>query len=108
MMRRVLAEAPAPFDGLIDELGIQEKWLNRYPHQLSGGELQRFCLARVLNPHTRFLIVDEMTAMLDAVTQAAIWQVLLNVVTDHQMGLIVITHEQAIIDRVCHRTISFG
>ena len=46
-----------------------------------------------------------MTAMLDAVTQATIWKVLLNVVTKHRMGLIVISHEQAIIEKVCHRTI---
>lgn len=104
-MRKILDEAPAPFEGLLAELGIREQWLSRHPHELSGGELQRFCLARVINPHTRFLIADEMTAMLDAVTQATIWKVLLNVVTKHRMGLIVISHEQAIIEKVCHRTI---
>lgn len=47
-----------------------------------------------------------MTAMLDAVTQATIWRVLLDAAAEQQMGLVVISHEQAIIERVCHRAVS--
>lgn len=105
-MQKALKESPPPHAGLLTELGIRDEWLPRHPHELSGGELQRFCLARVLNPFTQFLIVDEMTAMLDSVTQATIWQVMLTVVNQHHMGLIVISHEPAIIERVCHRTVT--
>ena len=46
--------------------------MSRYPSELSGGELQRYSVLRSLNPKTKFLIADEMTTMLDAVTQVQI------------------------------------
>ena len=46
--------------------------LDRKPAELSGGELQRFCIARALSLQTRFLICDEITTMLDVITQAQI------------------------------------
>ena len=49
---------------LLALLGIEQEWLTRWPNELSGGELQRFCVARALGPATRFLIADEMTTML--------------------------------------------
>ena len=55
-------------------LGIRDAWLSRYPHELSGGEMQRFCIARALGAHPSYLIADEVSTMLDAVTQAQIWQ----------------------------------
>ena len=57
--------------------GIREEWLDRFPSELSGGELQRFCLARALCPGVRFLLCDEITAMLDLVTRARIWNCLM-------------------------------
>src|SRR5699024_8524910 len=67
-------------DGLDQEImhtfGIKIDWLKRWPSELSGGELQRFSLARALSSdNIRFLVADEMTTMLDAVTQARIWQI---------------------------------
>ena len=46
--------------------------MDRFPHELSGGELQRFCIARALAAEPRFVIADEMSTMLDALTQAQI------------------------------------
>ena len=64
-------EESGPVDRrLLAELHIEDGWMERYPAELSGGELQRFCLARALNPATRFLLCDEISAMLDLVTQA--------------------------------------
>ena len=48
----------------------KKEWLNRWPSELSGGELQRFCVLMALSPETKFLIADEMTTMLDTITQA--------------------------------------
>ena len=47
---------------------------HRFPSELSGGELQRFCLARALRAETAFLLCDEITAMLNLVSQAQIWE----------------------------------
>lgn len=89
----------------MEQFGIQKKWLSRYPNELSGGELQRFCLLRVLAPELKFLIADEISTMLDSITQAQIWQALLNLAKKREMGLLVITHHQALAEKVCTRSI---
>ena len=50
------------------ELGIRDEWKERFPVEVSGGELQRFCIARALGRRTKLLIADEMTTMLDLIT----------------------------------------
>jgi peptide/nickel transport system ATP-binding protein len=103
---RSLAESFQPTDSLLAQLGIKKPWLNRYPHELSGGELQRFAIARALHPQTAFLIADEITAMLDAISQAQIWQVLLSVVEERKLGMLVISHSPQLLARICTRTVT--
>ena len=95
-------------NGLLALLGIEQEWLTRWPNELSGGELQRFCVARALGPATRFLIADEMTTMLDAITQAQIWQAILEIAEQREMGIIVVSHEEKLVKRLCHRVIDLG
>lgn len=102
---KILQEGRIPTPDLLDALGIYKSWLRRYPHELSGGELQRIAVARVLNAATHYLIADEMTAMLDANTQALIWQAVLNYARTHEVGLLVISHEFALLKRLCDRII---
>ena len=104
-MDKILKEAYTPSKELLEDMGIKKEWLNRWPSELSGGELQRFCVVRALSPETKFLIADEMTTMLDAITQAQIWNVVLNHVKKHNIGLVVISHEKALIDRICDRAV---
>jgi len=89
----------------LDCMGIEREWLRRWPNELSGGELQRFCVARALGPGTRFLIADEMTTMLDAITQVQIWQELLSIARQRSLGLLVVSHESALLQRLCDRVI---
>ena len=89
---------------LVDLVGLTGRE-NAYPSELSGGELQRFCVVRALSPETRFLIADEMTTMLDAITQAQIWNVVLEHVKKYNIGLIVISHEKALVNRICDRIV---
>ncbi|PSN20769.1 ABC transporter ATP-binding protein [filamentous cyanobacterium CCP5] len=98
---RILREGHPPQLHYLDALGIHPGWMTRYPHELSGGELQRVAIARVLNRNTRYLIADEMTAMLDANTQALIWQVILEFVRQYQVGVIAISHDQPLLKRIC-------
>ncbi len=105
---KILAEGQPPSDDLLAALGIHQSWLNRYPHELSGGELQRIAVARSLNSHTRYLIADEMTAMLDANTQALIWQVVIKYAREHEVGILAITHEAPLLKRLCNRTINLS
>jgi peptide/nickel transport system ATP-binding protein len=88
-----------------ERLGIRDEWLSRYPNELSGGELQRFCIARALGPTTRYLIADEITTMLDANTQAMIWAQLLAETEKRAIGLLVVTHNTALAAKVCARIV---
>ena len=105
-MKKILNEAYEPSEEMIEAMGIKKEWLNRWPSELSGGELQRFCVLRALSPKTKFLIADEMTTMLDAITQAQIWQVVIKYCKDNNIGLIVISHDKDLVDRICHRIIN--
>jgi peptide/nickel transport system ATP-binding protein len=104
-MRDILNEGWTPGDELLDRLGIERAWLDRYPLELSGGELQRFCIARALGPATCFIIADEITAMLDLITQAQIWEALLGEIEERGIGLIAITHDRDLAQRVCEQSI---
>lgn len=98
-----LGEAIQPESRLLSELHIQEKWFSRFPSELSGGELQRFCLARALHPAVRFLLCDEISAMLDLVTQAQIWEFLLREAEARDLGLLIVSHSDSLLQRVCTR-----
>ena len=104
-MKASLEEAGVPSQEVLTEMGIQEKWYERWPNELSGGELQRFCVARVLKPETRLLICDEMTTMLDAINQAHIWNFVLDYAAKHNMTLLAITHNQYLADQVATRVL---
>jgi len=104
-LRRILAESEMPASTLLAALSIEPGWLERWPHELSGGELQRVAVARALATPTRYIIADEMTAMLDANTQAQIWQVVLEQVRRRTLGLLVISHDAPLVARLCERTI---
>ncbi|MDM9379419.1 ATP-binding cassette domain-containing protein [Chlorogloeopsis sp. ULAP01] len=105
---KILAEGKPPSADLLTALGIHQSWLNRYPHELSGGELQRIAVARSLNSSTHYLIADEMTAMLDANTQALIWQVVIKYAKEHEVGILVISHEAALLQRLCTHIIDLS
>ena len=77
--------------------------MDRWPIELSGGELQRFCVARALSPETKFIIADEMTTMLDGITQAKIWESLLEISKAMNIGLVVISHEKELLKKLCDR-----
>jgi len=104
---KTLREAWDPDESLLKDLGIEKAWLDRYPSELSGGELQRFCIARALAPQTRLIIADEISTMLDVITQAQVWEVLLKVTQERGIGIIAITHSEDLAKRVCTRVINF-
>ena len=100
-MKDVLEESWMPSDKLLDEFGIKKEWFKRYPSELSGGELQRFSILRALNPKTKFIIADEISTMLDAVTQVQIWDSLLSVSRKNKVGVLVVSHDKKLLNRIC-------
>ncbi|WP_250229262.1 ABC transporter ATP-binding protein [Anaeropeptidivorans aminofermentans] len=107
-MGEVLTESYTPSQDILDAFEIRDEWMNRWPIELSGGELQRFCIARALNPETKYLIADEMTTMLDAITQAKIWHSLLKICQKRNLGLIVVSHEKSLLHRICDSVYQVG
>ena len=90
---------------LLDRFNAKTEWLNRFPSELSGGELMRFCIVRALLARPAYLICDEMTAMLDAVTQAFVWKELISFADANQLGLLVVSHSPDLLKRVATRII---
>jgi peptide/nickel transport system ATP-binding protein len=106
-LRDILYESWRPDTGFLAEMGIASEWLDRYPTELSGGELQRFCIARALAPLTRLIIADEMTTMLDVITQAQVWDLVLRQVEKRDIGLLAVTHNQELAARIATRVVLF-
>lgn len=104
-MKAVIEEGDGVEPRILEGLGIEPDWMNRFPAELSGGELQRFCIARALGRQTKFLLADEISTMLDLITQSQIWHFLLKEVEMRGIGLIVVSHHQELLSQICTRQI---
>lgn len=102
-MGHVLKEGGVQLEEMTERLGIRREWLSRYPRELSGGELQRFCIARALGEGTRFILADEISTMLDLATQKEIWLFLLEETRRRGIGLIAVSHSEGLLREVCTR-----
>ena len=67
--------------------------------------MQRFCVARALMSGADYLICDEMTTMLDVITQAQIWNVVLEEAERRNMGILAVTHNRHLAERISTRVI---
>lgn len=105
-MDKILNEAFPVDNNIQQSMGLKDEWMERFPKELSGGELQRFSISRVLNPHTRFLIADEMTTMFDTYTQAQIWKTVIEFVRAHNLALILISHDRDLVRKLCDRVVA--
>ncbi len=94
---RSLSEGWPPDNETRQRFGIRADWSDRYPHELSGGELQRIAIVRALVPGLRVLIADEMTSMHDAIAQARLWRALLSVAGERGLAIIAISHDGALL-----------
>ena len=97
------AAARSRAEEVLVELGIPANRIRSYPHEFSGGMRQRAMIAIALAANPSFLIADESTAELDAPTQLRILELLAEVQAERGLGLVVISHDLAVINRVCER-----
>ena len=82
-----------------------EAWLDRHPHELSGGQLQRVVLARALIPGPQLIVADEPVSMLDVSVRAGILNLLRAARDELGLAAIYISHDLALIRYVCERTL---
>lgn len=104
-MKDVIAEGDEVEERILNELGIRPEWMNRFPGELSGGELQRFCIARVLGKRTKFLLADEISTMLDLITQSRLWHFLIEETQQRGIGMIAVSHDRELLECVCTRIV---
>ncbi|MFE9622177.1 ABC transporter ATP-binding protein [Streptomyces sp. NPDC006527] len=90
---------------LAEAVGLTPDLLTRRPHEVSDGQLQRACLARALVLRPRLLVCDEMTAMLDASTAAALVSVVEEYRRTTGAALLAVGHDRTLLHRWCDRTV---
>ena len=95
-------------EALLTRMRLAPALLDRLPHQVSGGELQRIALARVLLMQPALIFADEPTSRLDPVTQQDVFALLLEHVRDKRCALLLVTHDSEIVDSVACRRITLG
>ena len=87
------------------KLELELDWLNKYPHQLSGGQCQRCAIARAIFAQPECLICDEITSSLDEANQEKVIQVLQKVQEETNMTIVFISHNQSLIEAICSTVI---
>lgn len=98
-------EVPQRVAELAASVGLTPDLLGRRPHEVSDGQLQRACLGRALVLRPRWLVCDEMTAMLDASTTAALVAVVEEYRAATGAGLLAVGHDRTLLRRWCDRTV---
>lgn len=90
---------------LLERVGLDAKMANRYPHQFSGGERQRICIARALAGNPELIICDEATSSLDVSVRAQILNLLQKIQSQYGVAYIIITHDLSVVRYLSNRVV---
>lgn len=96
-------EAMTAIKKILEQVGMDETCLGKYPHELSGGQLQRISIARALIIQPQLLICDEITSSLDQVIQRDIIELLKQCVYKYHISILFISHDLSLVHEFCHQ-----
>ena len=98
--RKDLSEA---VNQLMDEVGLARRAVRKYPHEFSGGQRQRIAVGRALASKPQFIVADEPVSALDVTIQAQILDLILNLVKEHKLSMMFISHDLSVVRYLCDR-----
>lgn len=93
---------------LLLQVGLDGSYLRRYPHELSGGQLQRVCIARSIALRPELIVLDEAVSSLDAPTQVQVMDLLIELREKYGFSYLFITHDLTAVTYMCSRAIFFN
>lgn len=90
---------------LMDAVGLNRNFANRYPHEFSGGQRQRIAIGRAVATRPEFIVADEPVSALDVTIQAQILDLLLALVEKHNLTMLFISHDLSVVRRIADRVL---
>lgn len=107
MQRKVRKDNHSKIDHLLHQVGLNPSYRKKYPHELSGGEAQRVCIARAISTEPKCIVFDEAISSLDGAVQLQVLELLKELRNIYRMSYVLITHDIQAAAYICDRVIIF-